>query len=226
MTTKTTVPVTDPQLLEAVRRELEWTPEVDDSHLIVGVTDGVVELTGYVPSLDQVRLAAGAALRVAGVTAVANDISVKVPYRPARNDREIAKAVRDSIFWCSTIPRDRVGVVVSDRVVTLVGTLEWNFQRQEAERIAEHTVGIVRVDNQIALPAHPVARDAAERIRDAFDRNALLDADGIEVTVTGNEVVLRGTVYSAVEKADAGRAAWSTPYVTNVVNLLVVKSTR
>ncbi|MBU1586551.1 MAG: BON domain-containing protein [Actinobacteria bacterium] len=213
----------DLQLLEAVRKELAWAPEIDDGHLISAVTDGVAELTGEVPSLDQVRAASRAALRVKGISAVANDLCVRTPFRPARTDREIARAVRDSIFWSSRVPRDCVQVVVSDRVVTLTGGLDWNFQRQEAERIAEHTMGVIRVDNRITLPDHPVAADAAERIRDAFERAALLEADGIQVSVAGNEVILRGTVSSHAEKADAGRAAWSTPYVTSVMNLLDVK---
>lgn len=39
------------------------------------------------------------------------------------------------------VPRDRIKIDVSDQVVTLTGELEWNFQRQEAERDARRIVG-------------------------------------------------------------------------------------
>jgi osmotically-inducible protein OsmY len=216
----------DDDIRDAVRREFEWCVELDASHIIIGVTDSVVELSGEVPSLPEVHHASAAALRVRGVSAVANDISVRVPFRSARPDREIAKAIHDALFWDSVVPRDRVKVEVSDCRVILTGEVEYNFQRQEAERVASRTVGVRGVDNRIALPHNPVAGDAVQRIHEAFERNALLDADGVQVTVTGNEVILRGAVTSWAEKADAGRAAWSTPHVTAVTNLLDVRAVR
>lgn len=217
-------PVTDTALRDAVIKEFRWTAELDHSHIIVAVNDSVVELAGHVPSLAQVQCATRAAFRVTGVAAVANDLSVHLPYRSTKSDKEIALALSDALRWNTVVPQDRVTVAVTDRAVTLAGEVEYNFQRQEAERIATHTIGVRRVDNQITLPHHPVPADAAERIRDAFERHALLDADGIQVTVTGNEMILRGAVHSWAQKADAGRAAWSTPYVTKVVNLLDVVS--
>jgi osmotically-inducible protein OsmY len=219
-------PATDAALRDAVIKEFEWCAELDPSHIIVGAQDSVVELAGHVPSLAQVDSATRAAFRVTGVTAVANDIAVHLPTRSTKPDRAIAVAVRDAIRWNTMVPQNRVTVAVTDHVVTLAGEVDYNFQRQEAERIATHTIGVRRVDNRVSLPHHPVPADAAERIREAFQRNALLDADGITVSVSGSEVILRGTVYSSAEKADAGRAAWSTPYVTEVVNLIEVKAAR
>ena len=221
-----TLAVNDSALRDAVIKEFAWTADLDASHIIVAAKDSAVELAGHVPSLAQVQCATRAAFRVKGVTAVANDLSVHLPYRSTKSDRDIAVAVRDAIKWNAVVPPDSVTIAVTDRVVTLAGQVDYNFQRQEAERIATHTIGVRSVDVQITLPRYPVAGDAAGRIRDALERNALLDAEGIQVSVVGNEIVLRGTVYSWSEKADAGRAAWSTPYVTNVVNLLDVKSVR
>jgi osmotically-inducible protein OsmY len=226
MGTLTDAQIADRELRAAVKKELDWCPEVDTAHIMIGVTDSVVELSGDVPSLPQVRHATRAALNVKGVSAVANDLSVHVPYQSARPDREIAKAVRDALHWDSIVPRDCVKVAVSDRVVTLTGQVDYNFQREEAEKVATRTVGVRSVDDQVTLPHRPVVADAVERIREAFERSALLDAEGVQVSVVGNEVILRGTVYSWAEKADAGRAAWSTPHVTDVRNLLDVRSVR
>lgn len=224
MTTRA-APLADTALREAVIKEFNWSAELDHSHILVAVNDSVVELAGHVPSLAQVQCATRAAFRVKGVVAVANDLSVHLPYKSTKSDGDIALAVSHALRWNNVVPQDRVTVAVTDRAVTLAGEVEYNFQRQEAERIATHTIGVNRVDNRIMLPHHPVPADAAERIRDAFERHALLDADGIQVTVAGNEVILRGTVHSWAQKADAGRAAWSTPHVTEVVNLLDVTQT-
>ena len=60
-----------------------------------------------------------AALRVEGVTAVANDLSVHMPYRSTRSDRQITAAIRDAIGWNVIVPPGCVKVSVSAHVVTL-----------------------------------------------------------------------------------------------------------
>jgi osmotically-inducible protein OsmY len=50
----------------------------------------------------------------------------------------------------------------------------------------------------------------------------VLDANRIAVDVDGSEVTLKGTVSSWIERYEAERAAWNTPGVTSVKNLLTV----
>ncbi|MGN6744136.1 MAG: BON domain-containing protein, partial [Amnibacterium sp.] len=68
------------------------------------------------------------------------------------------------------------------------------------------------------------AADAAERIRGAIRRNAMVDAGHIQVTMDGTVAVLTGTVQSFAERSQAERAAWSSPHVTAVRNDITVHS--
>jgi osmotically-inducible protein OsmY len=213
----------DHDVLVAVKKEFDWAPEIDASHIVVAIDGAVISLTGEVPSLEQVRYATRAALGVKGVTSVANDITVRLPWKSAQTDREIAQAVFDSIFWTSVVPRDRIKIAVTDQVVALSGELDWNFQRQAAEKIARRIVGVHRVINGILLVERATAADTAAHIRSALVRSATVDSNAVQIAIDGNVVTLTGNVHSFAEKFDAGRGAWSSPHVTNVYNLLVVK---
>jgi osmotically-inducible protein OsmY len=210
-------------VLAAVKKEFDWQPQIDASHIAIAIDGAVISLTGEVPSLEQVRYATRAALGVKGVSSVANDLTVRLPWKSAQTDREIAQAVFDSIFWTSVVPRDRIKIAVTDQVVALSGDLDWNFQRQAAEKIARRIVGVHRVDNGVVLVERATAADTATHIRSALMRSATVDSDAIQIAIDGNVVTLTGNVHSFAEKFDAGRGAWSSPHVTNVHNLLVVK---
>ncbi len=111
----------------------------------------VVSLSGEGRALEQIDYVTSAALRVHGVSAVVNDVSVRIARKAAHPDRGIAEAVKDSIFWMALVPFEQVQIVVSDEVVRLGGELDGNFQRREAKDVARRIVGVQRVDNEITL---------------------------------------------------------------------------
>ncbi len=65
---------TDAEIKRDVEAELHWDPEIDDTDIAVKTTNAIVTLTGFVNSYRQKYHAASTAKRVAGVTALANDI--------------------------------------------------------------------------------------------------------------------------------------------------------
>jgi BON domain len=70
-----------------VREELGWDRVLDDSGILVKA-DGVVTLTGTVPTFNESVLAAGDASRVGGVTQVHNELLVDL----------VGEAVDDSVI--------------------------------------------------------------------------------------------------------------------------------
>lgn len=217
--------IPDLHLLDAVKSELARTADLNAKHIDIAVDKGVVSLTGEVSSLAEVTSATNAALRVRGATAIVNDISVQIPSEVTQRDREIAVALQAAIAWSSAIPVNAVKATVSAGRVTLTGEVEWNFQREEPEHIADRLVGVRAVDNQIHLPHRPTVEEAAKHIKDALVRSAMVEAEGIQVHIDGGVVTLNGEVRSAAAKVDATRAAWSSPYVTDVHNRLIVQAT-
>ena len=75
----TTATMSDIDLQRDVLDELKWEPSVNAAHIGVSVKDGVVTLSGHVPSYAEKYAAEKAAKRVHGVKAVANEIEVGRP---------------------------------------------------------------------------------------------------------------------------------------------------
>ena len=211
---------TDSQLQHDVLEELKWEPQVDHSQIGVAAKDGVVTLSGLVPTYAQKIAAEKAARRVSGVKAIAEEIEVRFASDPKTSDSEIAQRILDIFRWDVTMP-DHLTVKVEHGRVTLGGSVDWNFEKTAAFKAASKINGVIGVTNLIAVRARPAAYDVRERIISAFKRSSLLDAYSVDVTVQGSTVKLSGRVRDWNERKLAERAAWSAPGVTKVEDEIV-----
>jgi osmotically-inducible protein OsmY len=209
------------QLKSRIVDELGWTPEVDAAQIGVAVTDGAVTLSGEVSDYHQKTAAVRAVLRLSGVNAVADEIVVRHPSGP-RPDVDIARDAGEALF--RTRGAAKVGAEVMDHIVTLTGETAWHFQRLAAARAVEAVDGVTDVRNRVTIvPSQTFSTgEAAARITAALERNAGIDARNVHVRAQGSTVELTGQVTSWAEQRQAGHAAYSTPGVTAVRNLLRV----
>ena len=205
-----------------VREELQWDPDLDATDIAVSVRDGVVTLTGFVKSYTDKYEAEAAAKRVAGVSAVANDLEVRIPNVDERPDPEIARDAVSAIKSQLPISSEHIKVVVKNGWVTLEGQVEWQYQKNTAENAVRRIKGVKGVSNLIVLKPSAEPTEIKSKIMEAFKRNAELDANRIQVEANGSEVILKGTVRSWVEREEAERVAWSAPGVTRVEDRIVV----
>jgi osmotically-inducible protein OsmY len=198
---------TDSEITKHVEEQLRWDPHVDATDVAVAVHRGVVTLTGFVRSCMQKTQAERDAKRVAGVMAVANDIEVRLPYINKRPDPEIACDAVQSLQNELPYSSQFVKVTVKDGSLTLEGALEWNYQRERAEKAVRAVRDVIGVTDDIMRKPRVAASDIKRKIEDALKRSAELDASGISVKAMSSKVTLRGSVRSWAERTEAERAA-------------------
>lgn len=204
------------ELQHRVIDELAFDPAVNAAHIGVSVRGSVVTLTGHVETFAEKFAAERAARGVKGVTAVAQEIEVHLPDDKKTSDDEIAQRAVKLLEWDVSIPLNAVEVKVEHGIVTLTGTVDWAFQRAEAEYDVRKLSGVKGVVNAITVRPKVRAADVREKLTSALERKADIEAGRITVEVTEGKVVLGGEVDSWTEREAAERAAWSVPGVTAV----------
>jgi osmotically-inducible protein OsmY len=188
----------------------------------VAVTEGVVTLTGQLPSFWQKANAEHDVERVHGVRGIVNLIEVHVSTDQKITDTDIATAAVEALERNSQVPPDQVTVKVCEGWVTLTGTVEHEYQRRAAGRSVRDLRGVTGVANGIYLKPAVRSTDIKDNIEKAFERQAFIDAGHVAVSVIDHKVVLRGVVRSWAERRQAENAAAAMPGVTAVENNLAV----
>lgn len=212
----------DIELQRDVIEELAWEPRVDAAEIGVSVESGIVILNGSVRTYAEKWAAESAAKRVKGVKAVTDEIAVKLTGDSERNDADIARAAVNALEWNSVVPRNRVKVVVEKGWITLEGTVEFQYQRTDAEMAVRNLMGVRGLTNQINVKPAVSISAVKGQIEKALERAAEMDAKKIVVEIHGNQVVLRGNVKTWSERDQAEHAAWAAPGVANVQNRIEI----
>jgi len=216
--------MTDEDIARSVAEELSRDPKIDDEGVAVSAVDGTVLLRGTVGSFHQKREATKAAERVRGIMAVDNRIDVEILTHERREDADLRGDVLEALMLDSQVPMT-VNARVADGCVVLSGDVQWQYQREEAERVAGNVPGVRAVVNEI-LPGDSlqVRDDVERRIRKAFLTTARLDAEHLDVAVADGTITLTGKVQSDREHDDAVAAAWAIAGVRSVDDRLTITS--
>ena len=210
----------DTEVKQRVLEELRWDAEIDESKIGIIVGNGAVTLTGHVPTFRQKIAAAEAAKSVTGVLAVVNNIEVRLEYMHRATDEGLAERIANVLKWNVSTQGKDLKADVKNGTVTLSGEIEWQYQRINILRNIEHVSGVINIIDKLVLKPHVSAHDIQQKIKDALERHASLEAGKIDVKVINGTVTLSGTVESIEEMDRVEDAAWKAPGVTKLVDNL------
>lgn len=213
---------TNKDLRKRVLDELDWEPSIDSDDISIAVHEGVVTLSGPVPTYAQKRAAERTVMRLAGVKGIANEIEVRLPSEHARSDVDLAQAAIDAIERNIQVPADSVTVTVEDAWITLEGVVHWDYQRRRAERAVRYLMGVKGISNVLRVKERTTPGNLRERIRHALERRIDEEARRINVSVDDDKVTLTGTVPSWTDRDDIENAVWAAPGISTVENKLKV----
>jgi osmotically-inducible protein OsmY len=118
---------------------------------------------------------------------------------------------------------ERIRVAVDGGRVSLMGEVDWQYQRVRAAELARGVRGIRSIRNEIVVTGRTLALDVRGKIEEALDRMSMIDSAAITVESPGDGlVVLRGSVCSWSQRATAEHTARSAHGVTAVENWIEV----
>jgi len=213
---------TNEELQKNVIEAINWEPLLSSAEIGVMAHEGIVTLTGSVNNYAKKENAETAAKNVSGVKVVVEKIEVVLNEQTQKSDNEIAMEIINTFKWHWDIPNDRVQVKVEDGWVSLTGSLEWNYQKEEARKAVSVLIGVKGIINNIMIISLSRDRINKNDIEDAMKRNKIIQNAAITVKVVDNAVTLAGNVDSWFQKNEASRLAWKAPGVLEVKNNLHV----
>jgi len=207
---------------EAVQKELEFDPLLDETHISVKNMNGDVALNGTVPSYPQYLRAAGATKRVHGVTRVHNHLMVLLPPGNYRDDPMLTTAANNALAENITVPPS-VEASARDGDVWMTGMVTNRFERDAAEQAIARLTGVRNIVNDIEIFNDVEAAEVVNLVQGALDRYALIpDSSDIEVDASDGTITLTGHVRNWAEHDMVIDAAWMGVGVKNVRDDLVV----
>ena len=185
---------------------------------------GALCLNGQVDSFLKKKIAINLAKNIESELIDSESLKVMLPDANVKSDAEIAEALNMLLEWNSVLYDTNILIDVFNGCVILHGTVDWEYQKDDAEQLASELKGVTSIINKIELEYPLSTNEIKERIKDVFYYIAEVDYSKVLVETSGSMVVLRGKVSSKVEKVNAENAAWMVRGVSKVDNRLEVNA--
>ena len=143
----TTKILTDSQIEESIRKQLEWNDSTSRENIQVTVNKGEVSLEGHVDAYWKMFRAQKLASDVIGVV----DIDNKLTVVPTENieDQVIATNIINAIDRSNLLKTEDIDVKVKHGIVTLSGTLPTRSLGEAALEFAYNTIGVKEVKDRL-----------------------------------------------------------------------------
>lgn len=146
------------------------------------------------------------------------------------DDATITSKIQAKLTADTEINSTNVDVDTFDGVVTLRGEVEKQYTRDEAERLARNTDGVLGVDNRLRVVSAAEEDDQTvsdswitTKIKSKLTADPELNPFNIDVDTLDGVVTLSGAVASEAKRAEVERLARGTRGVVDVVNELQIR---
>lgn len=202
--------------------ELKWNPSIDATHIQVEVLNGDVTLTGRVSNQAEKLNVERSIQRVSGVNAVIADLECLMPESSKKSDIEITFRAINLLQWMTYWVESSIEIVVENGWVTLSGEVDWQYQKEAANNIIRHLIGVVGIVNKITIKQIASTNDIKADIEHALKRHLEDGAEHILVDVRMGDVTLSGSAKNWQDAKLALLSASSTFGVWNVQNNICV----
>jgi VCBS repeat-containing protein len=138
----------DTEIAEAVKNALRWNSAVNEDKIEVKVDNGWVYLDGNVDWEYQKVSAQNNVENLLAVRGVTNNLTIK---SKAIDKKEIQHKITEAFKRNATIDAAALTLETTGSKVTLRGTVRSWIEKEEAERVAWSSPGVLTVDNQIII---------------------------------------------------------------------------
>lgn len=196
---------------------------VNPDNIMVDVDGTEVTLSGNVANYTAYLASAEIAQRVVGVEFVENNLLIENITR-VLSDSELEDVINERYIYDSDLEVFDITVNVEESMATLTGNVDALWKKYEAERLAFNVVGIVGVDNLLAVvPTEDVDDEMIARtIVQTIENNLFLNEQNIDVIVEDNVVTISGNVDTLYEYNEVTDIASFTLGVVEVNNELLI----
>jgi len=141
----------------------------------------------------------------------------------------LKKEVQEELSWEPEVPDERVGVAVSEGVVTLTGHLDTYIQKDAAQQAAQRVAGVKAVAVELdVVPTGPHQRsdtEIATAIEHLLTWNSTIPQDRVKVTVEKGWVTLSGELDQNFQRLAAERVIRPLMGVVGITDSIRLKGT-
>ena len=199
----------DEEIEKAIVDAFVYDPRVYSFNVDADVESGVVTLTGVVNNLSAKRAAKETAKNTIGVYRVKNYVKVRPKIVP--DNTVLESRVRNALSRDAYIEAFEIDVDASNGLIYLFGDVSTSFQKDRAGEIAEWTIGVVDVVNNLDYKYEWTWKSdwmIRNDTRDQIWWSPYVDSEQVSVSVDDGIVTLVGKVDSWMERQIAEQNAF------------------
>jgi len=154
--------VDDAAVTAKIKAEILQAPSLKSSEINVETFKGVVQLSGFVGSQDEINTAAEVARKVKGVSEVHNDVKIKSAGTATKegtgefvDNAAVTAKVKAALLKDSSLKSSEISVETFKGVVQLTGFVGYQSEADTAAKLAAKVEGVKSVKNDIRIKGNP-----------------------------------------------------------------------